>query len=118
MSDITLNIEKGLPFYKAFEYNEIVNGIQKPIDITNASVNMQFRHTAGNPNVLFDAIEGEHITISNPKNGEVSILIPAEITKSFNFSSAVFDIILNQENKQPIRLIGGQVKVQPLVTRK
>lgn len=117
MNTITLCIQKGLPFYQVFEYKEIVEELESAINITNASVNMQFRHTPANPSVLFNAVEGEHIFLSNPTNGEITISIPAEITKSFNFKYAVFDILLDKENYPPIKLIDGQVKVKPLITR-
>ena len=112
-----LVISKGIPFYKTFRYEKIVDEIQSPHELFETKLYMQFRHTVDNPNVLFEATESDYLVISDPINGEITVSIPKEVIDTFTFKHAVYDILVKRENTDPIKLVGGKVMVNKLVTR-
>ena len=118
MSDtFNFDIKKGIPFYKTFRYEKIIDEVQSPHELFDAKLCMQLRHTPANPNILFEATEADYLIINDPINGEVTVSIPVEVVNRFNFKHAVYDIIIKKANTDPVRLIGGKVTVEPLVTR-
>lgn len=118
MSDVLdLTIQKGIPYYKSFQYAVVENDMETPIPINNANLTLKVRHTPGNPNILFEANTSNYLVIIDGSNGEIGLQIPKEIIDTFSFKKAVYDIIIQLPNKDPIKLIGGKFTVEPLVSR-
>ena len=110
-----LVINQGATFrYKFF----IKQQDMTPVDITGSVVRMQIRPNHQSDEVLLDLGVAEYIFVSDATLGEVSIEVPASVTKDLNFIAAYYDIELEYtETGYVYRFIGGKVRLSPEITR-
>jgi hypothetical protein len=84
-----------------------------PVDLTGYAVNMQIRAFPLSPTILYDA-SGDFVLGGTA--GTIVLTIPATDTSSFNWWSAVYDIVLTSPTGVVTRILQGSVMVSPAVT--
>ena len=94
----------------------IKNKNRYPVNINDAVVRMQIRKNHHSEVILDLGLAG-YIFISDPLNGEVSIEIPASVTKDLDFDFAYYDIELEYTTGYVYRFLSGSIKVSLEITK-
>lgn len=112
-------IEQGTSFRLAIVYKDkdqnivdITDWCARLVWTTNAGVTQIFTTENTDPNLYDFSIDGA--------NGKVTLLLPANVTNSFNFGSAKYDLELQSDDdlyvgggKQITRILYGTVTIIP-----
>jgi hypothetical protein len=93
------------------EYNQ-------PVPLNNLSARMQIRETVDSPTVIYSTTSavGGNLFLDNVLK-TIRIRIPAEITQTFDFSTAVYSIELFESVGKVVPFVGGNLTLVPEVTR-
>ena len=112
--ELDLLIEQGATFQKKLIWQDADGN---PIDITNYTGRMQVRESKDATVILVEltTVNGR-ITIGGA-NGEIDLEIDATTTAALTFSSAVYDLELEDTGGIVTRLVEGKVKLSFEVTR-
>lgn len=112
-----LNIYQGATFRFDFSLSQVVDGVESPVDITNATAKMQIRPSYSSNTLYLDLGADGYISITDPINGTVTIDVPASVTETLDFSSAVYDIDIVFQDGFVLKLVQGNVILSLGVTR-
>ena len=104
-------IEQGATFQRTFKYKN-ADGTSLAISDT-AEINMQIRETIGSPDPIPNGTfrSGSGFTLSkglDDVQNQFTLIIPAATSSNFNFTTAVYDIELI-ENNITTRLLQGKI---------
>lgn len=101
--------------YNAYTSGGIIE-YNSPVPLSGYAVRMQIRETVDSPTVLYSATGGTVLTIDQILN-TINIDIPASVTQSFDFTTAVYSIELYTPNGLVVPFIAGNLTLVPEVTR-
>ena len=109
-----LVIEQGATFYQPLRWKDS-NG--DPIDLTNYTARMQIRRNYETDVVITElTTENGRIELGGAA-GTINLIIPAAITEALDFSEAVYDLELEDQDGHLTRLLQGQMTLSREVTR-
>ena len=86
----------------------------RPLPLDGYTAEGQIRTEHNDPVVLADIIIDFD---ENRKTGKLTFSLPKEVTKTFTFSKAVYDIKLTDSFGRTKRLIQGKITLSPEVTK-
>ncbi len=114
---LNITIEQGATYRHKLQLQQGDTGL--PLDLTGiVALRMQIRITAAAPVIIADiSVANGKITIPNPIDGWVEMVITDAETASFDFDRAVYDLELVTANGHVTRLLQGQVTLSREVTR-
>jgi hypothetical protein len=113
---INLTIYQGSTFSQKFQWK--TGNPPTPVNLTGYMARMQIREKIKSPNYIINlTTENGGIVITNATNGEFSIEIPANVTASMDFKTAVYDLEFVSPSGIVTRLFQGTVTLSPEVTR-
>ena len=115
-ANYNFTLEKGTAFVISFEYKDDNENI---IDLTNWVARLRWKD---NNDVIktfiTDTRSSEYEFIITPAEGKISLKIPASQTASYDFTSAVYDLELQEPNdlysgggKKVFRILQGAISV-------
>ena len=88
-----------------------------PVDLTGCTARMHVRASVASPDVLLSlSTDDGRITLGGPL-GTIALRLPADVTAALSFVAAVYDLELVHPDGTVRRLLAGQVKLSPEVTR-
>lgn len=110
-------IEKGTAFVISFEYKDNNENI---IDLTNWVARLRWKDNESNISTFItDTRNSTYEFVLVPAEGKLSLKIPASQTAAYTFTSAAYDLELQEPNdlysgggKKVFRILGGTVTVQ------
>ena len=109
-----LRIEQGATFRLSLEW--IANAT--PVILTGYQARMQIRTTITSPQVIHElSTQNGGIVFVNEEKGKIQLFISNEVTSSFAFDKAVYDLELSAPNNDVTRLLEGAVTLSREVTR-
>lgn len=110
-------LEQGSAFEIVFEF---INSNNIPIDLTNWCALLQWVENDGGTLVFNTNYDGDNYRMFVDSLGKITLQIPARITKDYNFTTAVYDLDLQEPNEQYVnsglktyRLSTGVVTLLP-----
>lgn len=89
----------------------------KPIDISYFTARMQIRSKIASDTIIYNLTSENGNIELNTEFSTITLILQDEITKDFNFNSAVYDLELISDAGEVIRLAGGTILVEKEVTR-
>lgn len=118
-AEYNFSIEKGTAFVIAFEYRD---DAQIPIDITNWCARIRWIEDQTNNPIIRTFITNtqtnDYSFVIDPKLGKIILRIPASVTASYSFNSALYDFELQEPNdlysgggKKVFRILQGSVSL-------
>lgn len=113
---IDLDVYKGSTFVKIIQWK---TGIpQVAVNLTGCTARMQLRKAVNDTTVL-DTLTTQNgkLVIHEPLNGKFKIVIPAEVSSAYTFTSAVYDLEIIFTDGTVTRVIEGCLTAAPEVTR-
>lgn len=110
---ITMYIPQGSTYLHTFYYQ---NSDSTPVDLTGFIGRMHVRESIDATTTLYDSTVTGDITIDGPA-GEVILEIAAAETATWTFTTAYFDLEIEDVSGKVTRLVQGKIKVDPEVTR-
>ena len=90
-------LEQGSAFEIVFEF---INSNNIPIDLTNWCALLQWVESDGDTLVFNTNYDGDNYRMFVDSLGKITLQIPARITKNYNFTTAVYDLDLQEPNEQ------------------
>lgn len=90
-------LEQGSAFEIVFEF---INSNNIPIDLTNWCALLQWVESDGGTLVFNTNYDGDNYRMFVDSLGKITLQIPARITKDYNFTTAVYDLDLQEPNEQ------------------
>lgn len=113
---IDLDVYKGSTFVKIIQWKTGTTPVA--VNLTGCTARMQIRK-AVNDSAVMDTLSTENakIVIHEPLNGRFKIVIPAEVSSLYAFTSAVYDLEIVFTDSTVVRVIEGCVRSVPEVTR-
>tara|TARA_B100001939_G_scaffold343947_1_gene357493 strand:- start:1582 stop:2013 length:432 start_codon:yes stop_codon:yes gene_type:complete len=116
-ANYNFTLEKGTAFVISFEYKDNNENV---IDLTNWVARLRWKD---NNDVIktfiTDTRSSEYEFIITPADGKISLKIPASQTASYDFTTAVYDLELQEPNdlysgggKKVFRILEGTITVQ------
>lgn len=110
-------IEKGTAFVISFEYKDNNENI---IDLTNWVARLRWKDNESNISTFItDTRDSTYEFVIAPTEGKLTLKIPAAQTAAYTFTSAAYDLELQEPNdlysgggKKVFRILGGTVTVQ------
>lgn len=90
-------LEQGSAFEIVFEF---INNNNIPIDLTNWCALLQWVESDGDTLVFNTNYDGDNYRMFVDSLGKITLQIPARITKDYNFTTAVYDLDLQEPNEQ------------------
>lgn len=113
---IDLCIYKGSTFVKIIQWK--TGEILTAVNLTGCTARMQIRKVVNDSTVL-DTLTTENgkLVIHEPLNGKFKIVIAADISTAYTFTSAVYDLEIVFTDQTVVRVIEGCVTASPEVTR-
>lgn len=90
-------IEQGSAFEIVFEF---INSNNIPIDLTNWCALLQWIDSDDNAAIFNTNYDGDDYRMFVDSLGKITLQIPAKITKDYNFSTATYDLDLQEPNEQ------------------
>ncbi len=115
-------IEQGSTLTKQFTYKDATGSI---VDLHGYSVRMQIRPSIGSESKIDDFDGGTNSTkggltllptTNSPATGTIQLNIHAASSSNYNFSEAVYDLEI-ENNEVVTRLLQGRIKLSKEVTR-
>ncbi len=115
-ANYNFTIEKGTAFVISFEYKDNDNNI---IDLTNWVARLRWKdNTSVIKTFVTNTRNSEYEFIITPTDGKITLKIPAAQTASYTFSSATYDLELQEPNdlysgggKKVFRILAGTITV-------
>jgi hypothetical protein len=113
---IDLEIYKGSTFVKIIQWKTGTTPVA--VNLTGCTARMQIRR-AVNDTAVLDLLttENSRLEIHEPENGKFKIKIPANVSTTYPFSSAVYDLEIVFADGTVTRVIEGSLTAAPEVTR-
>jgi hypothetical protein len=113
---IDLEIYKGSTFVKVLQWKTGATPVA--VNLTGCTARMQIRKSV-NDTVVLDTLTTENgkIQIHDAVNGKFKIIIAAEVSSAYTFTSAVYDLELVFTDGTVTRVIEGCFTAAPEVTR-
>lgn len=113
---IDLDVYKGSTFVKIIQWKTGTTPVA--VNLTGCTARMQIRK-AVNDSAVMDTLSTENakIVIHEPLNGRFKIVIPAEVSSLYTFTSAVYDLEIIFTDSTVVRVTEGCVRAIPEVTR-
>ena len=89
-----------------------------PIDLTDYTLRMQIRPSAGSETLYFEATSGNgYLPKVTPEDGIFALTIPASVSSQWEWRRGVYDIEMQHVPSSAVtRLLEGRVTVSPEVT--
>lgn len=117
--EITQGIDYNLQLFvvSSLEMNDNATEVldQKPADLTGFNLVMEIRDSASKNSTLVMMLKSTSNT--SPKDGKISITIPASDSLNFVFSCGTYGIILISSQKKIFNLLSGFVFINPAIVR-
>lgn len=90
-----------------------------PSDLTNYTARMHIREEVDSPTTIWEGSTGTGEITINASLGKVTFTIPASVTATFDFDSAVYDLEIVDDSVEPVvtRILEGTVELCDEVTR-
>lgn len=115
-ANYNFTIEKGTAFVISFEYKDDNENI---IDLTNWVARLRWKDSESNiTTFITDTRSSEYEFIITPTEGKISLKIPASQTAAYTFTSAAYDLELQEPNdlysgggKKVFRILEGTISV-------
>ena len=113
---IDLDVYKGSTFVKVIQWKTGETPVA--VNLTGCTARMQIRKSVNDTTVL-DTLTTENgkLEIHEPLNGKFKIVIPAEVSTAYTFTSAVYDLEIIFTDGTVTRVIEGCLTAAPEVTR-
>lgn len=113
---IDLEVYKGSTFVKIIQWKTGTPAVA--VNLTGCTARMQIRKAVNDTTVL-DTLttENSRLVIHEASNGKFKIIIPANISSAYNFTSAVYDLEIVFSDATVTRVIEGCLSAIPEVTR-
>jgi hypothetical protein len=113
---ITINQVNSLG-YTAYTSGGVVE-YNQPVSLSNYSARMQIRETVDSTTVLYSGISGVggDIALDNTLK-TIQIRIPAEVTETFDFTTAVYSLELYEPGGLVVPFLTGNLTLVPEITR-
>ena len=110
-------IEAGATYRLALTVRNGPTTAAPPMDLTGWEPRMQLRPAADSLDVLLDCRPANgRLSIADAAAGQILLNIPASDTARLDFAAAVYDLIIASAGETR-RLLQGEVKISPAVTR-
>jgi subtilisin-like proprotein convertase family protein len=90
-------IEQGSAFEIVFEF---IDSNNSPVNLTNWCSILQWKDNADNTQIFNTNYEGNDYRMFVSNTGKITLQIPARITKDYNFTTATYDLDLQEPNEQ------------------
>ena len=118
-ANYNFNIEQGTAFVISFEYR---NDNDEIINLTNWCARLRWKDNEDNIQTFLTNVRNTNYEFSiEPKLGKIILKIPANVTAGYTFSTAVYDLELQEPNdlysgggKKVFRILEGNIN---LITR-
>lgn len=115
-ANYNFTIEKGTAFVISFEYKDDNENI---IDLTNWVARLRWKDSESNiTTFITDTRSSEYEFIITPTEGKISLKIPASQTAAYTFTTAAYDLELQEPNdlysgggKKVFRILEGTISV-------
>lgn len=116
VNTITTNQTNSLQ-YTAYTSGGVVE-YNQPVPLTNYSARMQIRETVDSETVIYSTTSGTggHIVI-NLQASTITINIPASVTQTFDFTTAVYSLELYEPGGLVVPFLVGNLTLVPEITR-
>jgi hypothetical protein len=113
---IDLDVYKGSTFVKIIQWKTGTTPVA--VNLTGCTARMQIRK-AVNDTAIMDTLTTQNgkIEIHEPLDGKFKIVIAAEVSTLYTFTSAVYDLEIIFLDNSVVRVIEGCVRSAPEVTR-
>lgn len=113
---ITINQTNSLQ-YTAYTSGGVIEYSQ-PVPLSSYSARMQIRETVDSPDVIYSTTSavGGNLFVDDVNN-TIKISIPADVTKDFDFATAVYSLELYQPGGLVVPFLVGNLTLVPEVTR-
>jgi hypothetical protein len=113
---VTINQTNSLQ-YTAYTSGGVIE-YNQPVPLNNYSARMQIRETVESTEVLYSGTStaGGHLLFDNTAK-TILVRIPATVTATFNFTTAVYSIELYDPNGIVVPFLVGNLTLVPEVTR-
>ena len=113
---IDLDIYKGSTFVKIIQWKTGETPVA--VNLTGCTARMQIRKAVNDTNIL-DTLTTQNgkIIIHEPLNGKFKIVIAADISTAYTFTSAVYDLEIVFTDQTVVRVVEGCLTASPEVTR-
>jgi tRNA A37 methylthiotransferase MiaB len=113
---IDLEVYKGSTFVKTIQWK--TGEPATAVNLTGCTARMQIRKSVNDTTVL-DTLttENSKLQIHEPLNGKFKIVIAANISTQYTFTSAVYDLEIVFAEGTVVRVIEGCLTAVPEVTR-
>lgn len=113
---IDLDVYKGSTFVKIIQWKTGETPVA--VNLTGCTARMQIRKSVNDTTVL-DTLTTENgkLEIHEPLNGKFKIIIPAEVSTAYTFTSSVYDLEIIFTDNTVTRIIEGCLTAAPEVTR-
>lgn len=113
---VDLDIYKGSTFVKIIQWKTGTPPVA--VNLTGCTARMQLRKAVNDTTVL-DTLTTENgkLIIHEPLNGKFKIVIAAEVSSTYTFTSAVYDLEIIFADQTVTRVIEGCLTAAPEVTR-
>ena len=115
-ANYNFTLEKGTAFVISFEYKDNNENV---IDLTNWVARLRWKDSESNiTTFITDTRSSEYEFIITPTEGKISLKIPASQTAAYTFTSAAYDLELQEPNdlysgggKKVFRILEGTISV-------
>lgn len=113
---IDLDVYKGSTFVKIIQWKTGTPPVA--VNLTGCTARMQIRKSVNDTTVL-DTLTTENgkLVIHEPSDGKFKIVIAANVSTAYTFTSAVYDLEIIFGNGTVTRVIEGCLTAAPEVTR-
>ena len=104
--------------YTAYTSGGVVE-YNQPVPLIGYQARMQIRETVDSPTVIYSAVSGglnAHLFVDDTAK-TIQVRIPAEVTQTFEFATAVYSIELFVPDGSVVSFVGGNLTLVPEVTR-
>jgi hypothetical protein len=88
-----------------------------PVPLTGYTAQMQIRETLESPTVIAELTTANGRIVIDSTNSVISINLPATLTATFNFDSAVYSMELTDSQSNVFQFVNGSISLVKEVTR-
>lgn len=113
-----ITLERGVTFHREFvyEYDADGNGTLTPVDLTDATAELQVRKNKSSAVKLLDLSVGSGISVNGP-TGTITVEISDEDTDGIDFNVGYYDLKVIYPGGTEERILQGRFAVSREVTR-
>lgn len=112
---VGISILQGETFSRVFTWN--AGEPPAPVDLTGCQARMQVRAQVASPDVLLELSTANGRIVLGGPAGTIALQLSATDTAALGFVAAVYDLEIVHADATVRRLLAGQVKLSPEVTR-